>query len=138
MKIPRQQKEILQTALHYPSTPFLRVLDILLLHGLELPNVLWAYRTTKRIATGETPYSLAFGKEVVLPIKQRQTTFRVHHYEQEDNEAKLKANWTFSRRSTIRTFHHNWIALRPGELYSTPDALDRVNPSRRIAITGSP
>ena len=27
----------------------------------ELPNVLWAYKTTKRTATGETPYSLVFG-----------------------------------------------------------------------------
>ncbi|MBT0984596.1 hypothetical protein KJ032_26555, partial [Salmonella enterica subsp. enterica serovar Typhimurium] len=27
----------------------------------ELPRCLWAYRTTKRRATGETPFSLALG-----------------------------------------------------------------------------
>ena len=58
----------------------------------ELPNVLWAYRTTKRTATGETPYSLVFGTEVVLPIKHKLISFRVQNYELEDSEAKLRAS----------------------------------------------
>ena len=58
----------------------------------ELPNVLWAYRTTKRTATGETPYSLAFGIKVVLPIEHRLTSFKGQHYELEDYEVKLRAN----------------------------------------------
>ena len=33
----------------------------------ELPNVLWAYRTTRRTATGETPYSLVFGQKQSCP-----------------------------------------------------------------------
>ncbi|KAM1237651.1 hypothetical protein FF1_038549 [Malus domestica] len=32
----------------------------------ELPGCLWAYRTTKRRATGETPFSLAFGLEAII------------------------------------------------------------------------
>ena len=43
----------------------------------ELPNVLWAYKTTRRTATGETPYSLVFGTEVVLPIEHKLISFRV-------------------------------------------------------------
>ena len=43
----------------------------------ELPNVLWAYRTTKRTATMKTPYSLAFGTEAISPIEHRLTSFRV-------------------------------------------------------------
>ncbi|XP_058181186.1 uncharacterized protein LOC131299618 [Rhododendron vialii] len=35
----------------------------------ELYNVLWAYHTTPRTVTGETPYSLAFGAEAVVPIE---------------------------------------------------------------------
>ena len=35
----------------------------------ELPRVLWAYRTTKRTATGETPFTMAFGVEVVIPVE---------------------------------------------------------------------
>ncbi|KAM1554341.1 hypothetical protein ACFX1Z_007101 [Malus domestica] len=32
----------------------------------ELPECLWAYRTTKRQATGETLFSLAFGSEAII------------------------------------------------------------------------
>ena len=32
----------------------------------ELPNVLWAYRTTPRRSTGETPFSLTYEAEVVI------------------------------------------------------------------------
>ena len=35
----------------------------------ELPNVLWAYRTTPRRSTGETPFSLTYGVEVVIPTE---------------------------------------------------------------------
>ena len=35
----------------------------------ELPNVLWAYRTTARTPTGETPFRLTYGTEVVIPIE---------------------------------------------------------------------
>ncbi|CAL2241653.1 unnamed protein product [Prunus armeniaca] len=33
----------------------------------ELPGVLWAYYTTKRRSTGETPFSLAYGTEAIIP-----------------------------------------------------------------------
>ena len=51
-----------------------------------------AYRTTKRTATGETPYSLVFGTKAVSPIEHRLTSFWVQHYEPEDKEVKLRAN----------------------------------------------
>ncbi|CAL9018255.1 unnamed protein product [Prunus brigantina] len=35
----------------------------------ELPNVLWAYNTTKRKPTGESPFSLAYGTEAIIPHK---------------------------------------------------------------------
>ncbi|KAJ9542340.1 LOW QUALITY PROTEIN: hypothetical protein OSB04_028846 [Centaurea solstitialis] len=35
----------------------------------ELPSVLWANRTTPRTSTGQTPYSLVYGCEAVLPIE---------------------------------------------------------------------
>ncbi|XP_038690528.1 uncharacterized protein LOC119989207 [Tripterygium wilfordii] len=35
----------------------------------ELPGVLWSYRTTSRTPTGETPFSLAFGSEAVIPVE---------------------------------------------------------------------
>ena len=35
----------------------------------ELPNVLWAYRTTPRRSTGETPFSLTYRAKAVMQLK---------------------------------------------------------------------
>ncbi|GJR36840.1 reverse transcriptase domain-containing protein [Tanacetum coccineum] len=35
----------------------------------ELPNVLWAHRTTPKMSNGETPFSLAYGTEAVIPAE---------------------------------------------------------------------
>ncbi|XP_075099488.1 uncharacterized protein LOC142176258 [Nicotiana tabacum] len=34
-----------------------------------LPEVLWAYRTTPKTSTGETPYSLVYGTDAVIPFE---------------------------------------------------------------------
>ena len=39
----------------------------------ELPGVLWAYRTTVRTPTGETPFKLAYGSEAVIPAEVHMT-----------------------------------------------------------------
>ncbi|XP_030929646.1 uncharacterized protein LOC115955594 [Quercus lobata] len=46
----------------------------------ELAHVLWTYRTTPRRSTGETPFSMTYGAEAVIPLEvnfptQRTTTF---------------------------------------------------------------
>ncbi|XP_075092433.1 uncharacterized protein LOC142172666 [Nicotiana tabacum] len=33
-----------------------------------LPEVLWAYRTTPKTRIGETPYSLVYGTDAVIPV----------------------------------------------------------------------
>ena len=43
----------------------------------ELPSVLWAYRTTAKTPTGETPFQLAYGSETVIPAEVRLTSYRV-------------------------------------------------------------
>ncbi|XP_074297652.1 uncharacterized protein LOC141628400 [Silene latifolia] len=42
----------------------------------ELPLVLWADRTTPKVATGQTPFSLVFGAEAVIPSEVRVPTYR--------------------------------------------------------------
>ena len=42
----------------------------------ELPNVLWAYRTTARTPTGETPFKLTYGTEAVIPVEVGVTSTR--------------------------------------------------------------
>jgi len=42
----------------------------------ELPHVLWSYRTTLRRSTGETPFSMTYGVEEVIPVEMEFPTMR--------------------------------------------------------------
>ncbi|KAJ4720741.1 Retrovirus-related Pol polyprotein from transposon opus [Melia azedarach] len=57
----------------------------------ELPEVLWAYRTTFKTATGETPYALSFGTEAVIPAEVGMPTFRALHFDEVSNVTQLDA-----------------------------------------------
>ena len=37
----------------------------------ELPHVLWTYRTTPRRSLEETPFSMTYGVEAVIPLETR-------------------------------------------------------------------
>ena len=58
----------------------------------ELPNILWAYRTTARIPTGETPFRLTYGTETVLPVEVGVTSIRWKVFNEEDNDDHLRIN----------------------------------------------
>ena len=55
----------------------------------ELPNVLWAYRTTPHTTTREAPFSLAYGCEAVLLIEMKVNSFRIYVYEDQVNHAAM-------------------------------------------------
>ncbi|KAM2611813.1 hypothetical protein TB2_031864 [Malus domestica] len=57
-----------------------------------VPQVLWSYRTSYQTSTGETPLSLAFGTEAVVPAELEQATFRVQNYVQSENDKQLILN----------------------------------------------
>ena len=58
----------------------------------ELPGVLWAYRTTVRTLTGETPFKLAYGSETIIPAEVHMANHRVMMYQDRDNEELLCLN----------------------------------------------
>ena len=58
----------------------------------ELPNILWAYKTTARTPTGETPFRLTYGIEVVIPVKVRITNIRQEAFNEESNDDHLRQN----------------------------------------------
>ena len=65
---------------------------------------MWAYRTTQRLPTGETPFALAFGTEVVIPIELKLPSARVVAFDEQRNPQDLKANLDLSKekRKTAR------------------------------------
>ena len=58
----------------------------------ELPGVLWAYRTTVRIPTGETPFKLVYGSEAVILAEVHMANHRVMMYQEKDNIKQLRLN----------------------------------------------
>ena len=56
----------------------------------ELPSVLWVYRTTVRTPTGETPFRLAYGADVVSPAEVGLTSYRVENYTEDKNEKAMR------------------------------------------------
>ena len=57
-----------------------------------LPEVLWAYRTTCRSATQETPFALAYGIEAVAPVEVRLKSPRIELENVEHNDEALRLN----------------------------------------------
>ena len=55
----------------------------------ELPFVLWADRTTPKNATGQTPFSLVFGSEAMLPTEMVVPTTRSSFQTIESNQEAL-------------------------------------------------
>jgi hypothetical protein len=55
-----------------------------------LPEVMWSYRTTPSSATSETPYSLAFGVEAVIPVEIGSPSYCIQHYNPGFNNERLK------------------------------------------------
>ena len=57
-----------------------------------LPEVLWAYRTTQKSATQETPFALAFGIEAVAPLEVGIESPKVELVSEEHNDEALRLN----------------------------------------------
>ncbi|WZZ88767.1 hypothetical protein YC2023_117346 [Brassica napus] len=102
----------------------------------ELHGVLWAYRTTPKTATGETPYLLVYGYEAIVRTEMHvRTTVSGSTSQEENNElmalsldlldekreaARLK-NWsyhqdvarTYNKKVRTRTFQQgDWVIRR--------------------------
>ena len=58
----------------------------------ELPHVLWTYRTTPQKSTGETPFSMTYGAEAVIPLENGFPTMRTSTFTSNGNDELLKKN----------------------------------------------
>ncbi|XP_070003040.1 uncharacterized protein [Nicotiana sylvestris] len=57
-----------------------------------LLGVLWAYQTTARTGTGETPFSLVYGAEAIIPVEIGEPRTRYTQVTEESNEEDMRIN----------------------------------------------
>ena len=56
----------------------------------ELPHVLWTYRTMPHRSTEETPFSMTYGVEAVIPLETRFPTLRTSSFKPSNNDGLLE------------------------------------------------
>ena len=61
----------------------------------ELPHVLWTYQTTPRRSIGETPFSMTYGVEAVIPLKIGFPTLRTSLFTPNINDNLLEKSLDF-------------------------------------------
>jgi len=61
--------------------------------------VLWAYRTTKHILAGETPFSLTYGTKAIIPVDICMPTFHTEEIDRDQNASKRPC--TRSRKAQV-------------------------------------
>nr|GEV66404.1 hypothetical protein [Tanacetum cinerariifolium] len=58
----------------------------------ELPHVLWAHRTMIKSSHGDTPFSLTYGTEAVIPTEIGMPTYRTAAVDVVNNDEELRLN----------------------------------------------
>nr|GEV63081.1 reverse transcriptase domain-containing protein [Tanacetum cinerariifolium] len=58
----------------------------------ELPYVLWAHRTMIKSSHGDTPFSLNYGTEAVIPVEIGMPTYRIAAVDVVSNDEELRLN----------------------------------------------
>ena len=56
----------------------------------ELPHVLWTYPTTPRKSMGETPFSMTYGAEAVIPLETGFPTLKTSSFSPSSNSELLE------------------------------------------------
>ncbi|XP_027157746.1 uncharacterized protein LOC113759379 [Coffea eugenioides] len=132
-----------------------------LLHGLktrlhrvgsswmeELPSVLWSYRTTPRSATQETPFSLTYGSEAVVPTEFITPSPRMAAYAAEVNEEERRVDLDLAEEKrdmavakvalykNILTGYYNarvkHLRFNPGDLVLRKNSVSRAEPQGKL------
>ncbi|GJR27103.1 reverse transcriptase domain-containing protein [Tanacetum coccineum] len=58
----------------------------------EISHVLWAHRTMVKSSNGDTPFSLTYGTEAVIPAEIGKPTFRTAEVNVAENDEALEIN----------------------------------------------
>ncbi|GKA88111.1 reverse transcriptase domain-containing protein [Tanacetum coccineum] len=110
----------------------------------ELPHVLWAHRTIIKSSHGDTPFSLTYGTEAVIPAEIGMPTYRTAVVEAAHNDEELRLNLDLleerrecaaireAKAKSKMTKHYNdkvrGVTFRPGDfVYRNNDASHTVD-----------
>nr|GEX99316.1 reverse transcriptase domain-containing protein [Tanacetum cinerariifolium] len=105
----------------------------------ELPHVLWAHRTMIKSSHGDTPFSLTYGTEAVIPAEIGMPTYRTTAIDVVNNDEELRLNLDLleerrelaaineARSKSKMTKYYNsrvrGVAFQPGDfVYRSNDA----------------
>ncbi|XP_027075861.2 uncharacterized protein [Coffea arabica] len=114
----------------------------------ELPSVLWSYRTTPRSATQETPFSLTYGAEAVIPAEILTPNTRLAAYAAEVNDKKrqlgldlveermdLASTRIASYKNTLAHYYNARVRHRrfqSGDLVLRKNSISRAEPQGKL------
>ncbi|XP_071719402.1 uncharacterized protein [Rutidosis leptorrhynchoides] len=106
----------------------------------ELPLVLWAHRTTPKRSNRETPYSLVYGTEAVLPAEIQVLTNRTANLKENEENLRLNLDLMEERREAalIREAAHKKMIekyynkrVKPS-VYKVGDYVLRLNSTSKV------
>ena len=58
----------------------------------EVPRIVWAYHTTPQSTTKETPFSLVYGSDAMIPMEIQESSPRFQHFVAEESNEERKVN----------------------------------------------
>lgn len=102
----------------------------------ELPYVLWAYRTTPRSSTGETPYRLAFGTYALMPAEVGLESYRTQVFNVKTKEFGLQANVDLVEEEREVAHQRNVRYQLQASQYYDSGGEEEVIPNRRSCVSG--
>ncbi|XP_057962233.1 uncharacterized protein LOC131153791 [Malania oleifera] len=115
-------KLLFASVAHPRSNEQVENMNRIILHGLrtqlesmqgrwaeELPSLIWAYHTTKRAVTGETPFMLIFGAEAVIPAKVGIPSWRRQYFNEQTNNEELKSEIDLLEERQDQFLQANWL-----------------------------
>ncbi|XP_071902525.1 uncharacterized protein [Coffea arabica] len=111
--------------------------------------MLWSYRTTPRTATQETPFSLTYGSEAVVPAEFLTSSPRIAAFAAEANEDERRTDLDLveekrntaaaqmaSYKKTLGSYYNSRVKnLRfiPGDLILRKNSVSRAEPHGKLA-----
>ena len=58
----------------------------------EVPRIVWSYHTTPQTSTMETPFSLVYGSDAMIPVEIHESSPRFQNFVAEESNEEMRVN----------------------------------------------